>query len=267
MKRIIEKKETMITVIILSIIVTLVTCYGIWGNLYSSETEENVIKGIGQDYGTLFFILPIFIISFLSARKGRLIGLILYLASTVYFFYTYLLYLIAGEVNSMFLGMVTVVALSLYLIIFTVTDINRNRVINLAQLPYRKLTISILLICTGLFYLLWLKKIIPHSISPEGNITSLTKAVHILDLGFLLPGILISAILAIKKKPMAKIFAPVSLAIFSLMSFVLFIMKLYARQNGLIEDFWKGLIYLTIFIITTTVLLFIFRKLKKVNIS
>lgn len=232
------KRQTSITVLVLliSVLAVIATTTGIFSNdgtgqyeyksirghtvtiygkgLYKDMSAEVAPQGIAQDYITLFLAIPLLIVAFFRSRKGSLIGQYLLCGTLGYFLVTYLFYTVMGMYNRMFLAYVSLAGMSFYSFIMVLLSLNKSKLSKYFKpsTPSRS-TGVFLLICSVSIALLWLSIVIPPML--DGTVIPVqvehytTLVVQGLDLGILLPGAFICALLWMKKRPLGYLLAPV----------------------------------------------------------
>ena len=127
------------------VIAVLIACVSLAGlvlgreGLYGSDinladgiitsTAGIVIPGFrAHDLFNLAVALPVLLASVWFARRGSLLGLLLWPGALFYVLYTYALYLVGAPFGPLFLGYVLLVVVSAYTIIGVVTSINHAAV-------------------------------------------------------------------------------------------------------------------------------------------
>ena len=98
-----------------------------------------------------------------------------------------------------------------------------------------------LIILAGLFYLLWLSEIIPANLSntTPSTITEsglIINPVHVLDLSVVLPGLMIVAILLLKRKPLGLLLVPAALTFGILMDITIGSLVIVMNIKGMETD-------------------------------
>jgi hypothetical protein len=187
---------------------------------YANDAPFFATQGVAQDAITLFITVPLMVICFLLDRRGSTRARILWLGLMAYTLYSYILYAFFVSFNWLFLIYALILGLSLYGFVGTLRDTD-SAAIRDAVLDgranadrFRRRTAVILFIIAGLFYLLWLSEIIPalvSGITPQSVLDNglPTNPVHVLDLAILLPGLILTGIMVLKKKPLGYLLAPV----------------------------------------------------------
>jgi hypothetical protein len=197
-----------------------VTIYG--KGLYKDMSAEVAPQGIAQDYVTLLFGVPLLLISLFIVRNGSLRGRYMLAGTLGYFFFTYLFYTVMGMYNAMFMGYVFLTGLSFYAFLITLLsfDIDKLPLAFSTSTPV-KTTGGFLIFNSISIALLWLTIVIPPlfdgTIIPVQVEHYTTLIVQGLDLGILLPGAFITALLFIRKKPLGYLLCPVYFVFLSLL--------------------------------------------------
>ena len=187
---------------------------------YARETPAWAVQAVGQDWANLLVVLAVLGCS-AFLRGGSVPALLVWLGCLLYFLYAFAIYSFAAHFNSLFLLYVAVLGLSFYALAGALIHIDVAAVTaSLQDRPHRT-GASNLLIAIGItFALLWLAEIVPHvradTVPPNlGDTGLLTNPVHVLDLGFLLPAMIVVGILLRRRHPLGWLFA-VPLLVFSI---------------------------------------------------
>ena len=112
-------------------VAVLMAAVSVAGLLYRTviyPTDELLRSFVPNDVVNLFIGLPILLGSMWLARRGKLIGLLLWPGALFYVFYTYVVYVFAMPVNVAFLLHLTLVALSAYTMISLIGSIDGRAV-------------------------------------------------------------------------------------------------------------------------------------------
>ena len=205
---------------------------------YGHETENWRAQSMGQDFINLGFIIPFYLYtaSFMHGRKWYFP--LLWSGATLYFIYTYLIYCFDIHFNRLFVFYCLILCVHFYSLLYLLFLYWRQPLSVKTDSGLRRITGLYFIVVSLLFYCLWLAEIIPASL--DGSIPYslevvglFTNPVEVLDLSFVLPGIMITGFLLLLKKPLGITLAPVLLTF-------LFLMEL--TVGGLILILWqKGL--------------------------
>lgn len=172
--------------------------------LYQHDSVSLAAQAKAQDIVTLIFGIPLLIISLCLSRKNLLKGRLLLAGAFGYFLYTYTSYSFLMMYNSFFLIYVIIMSASFFGFILVMMSFNLEEFFLFfnPKLPVK--FVGGFLIFFGIVIgLMWLGIIIPPLI--DGTVPSelehyTTLTIQALDLGFVLPAIIISGILLIKRK-------------------------------------------------------------------
>lgn len=192
---------------------TAAYCGAFVPSTYSKESLSWAAQGIGQDYVTLFFVVPILLISAYFVSKGSLKAFLVWLGSLIYIAYSYILYAFFIHFSWIFLLYVAILGISFYTIVGSLYRTDIRSMEGIFQFNIRTKVISGFLMFSGvMFMLLWLSDIITAVISgtlPKGvaELGFLVNPVHVLDLAFFLPGSVITSVLLWKRDLLGAFFA------------------------------------------------------------
>ena len=167
---------------------------------YARETASWAAQAAGQDTANLL-VAALLLVSAAYVRRGSLRAYLAWLGLLLYLVYAFAIYAFAVSFQFLFPVYVAVLGLSFYTLaggllsvdpVRTDPALRRNRWARAAALY--------LFAVGGLFGLLWLAEILPAALSnvPPASLAEnglLTNPVHVLDLAFLLPGMVAAAYL------------------------------------------------------------------------
>jgi hypothetical protein len=239
-----HKKTITILVILITIFSTVVSFTGIFSNtgdgsfeyqsirgetieiygkgVYKHMSSDVAIQGIAQDYVTLFFAIPLLIISLFLYRNNSLRGKFMLSGTLLYFFLTYLFYTAMAMFNYLYLIYVILLSCSLFALLLSIISFDVERVKSMIR-SERVTTFTgwFLLFNALMIALLWLSSIVTPLISgelyPQGLNHYTTMIVQGFDLGIFLPLGVVSAILAIKREIWGVIFSTIYVIFLSIL--------------------------------------------------
>ncbi len=180
---------------------------------YARETQLWAAEAVGQDIANLFCVFPAILIALHFANRGSVRASLLAIGLLIYVVYSYVLYAFFVHFGPWFLVYVAVLALSAYALAGSVIHIGSHETLRLSGAGRSSKTASLLLLVLGfLFAAMWLSEIVRALLSgtaPAGvTDTGLpVNPVHVLDLAFLLPGMILTAISMRQGKPLGLLFA------------------------------------------------------------
>jgi len=229
------KKSITILVIIIFILATLASSYGIFSKgvsdlkefkaisgqnvqlfskgLYKNDSVSIALQAIAQDTVTLIMGLPLLLISLIFYRKNLLKGKLLLAGTLGYFLYTYTSYVFLSMYNSFFLLYVILMSLSFYAFTLIMMSFNLENIGSFfsKRLPV-KLIGGFLILVSFAIGMMWLGRIVPalkQGIYPEVLEHYSTLTIQALDLGFIVPTAILAGVLLIKRKPFGYLLASV----------------------------------------------------------
>lgn len=189
------------TSFLVSGLVTLTSLCGILvPATYSREVPSWTIQAIGQDYANMAIVILLLLSTF-SVMRQSLRGYLVWLGTWLYLIYAFAIYAFALHFQFLFLVYIVILGLSGYTLAGGMMAVDRDiPARSLRKNPYMKFAGILLFVIGILFCGMWLSEIIPDIVSGTipGNLVEmrlLTNPVHVLDLAFVLPGMIITAVL------------------------------------------------------------------------
>ncbi len=182
--------------------------------IYARLTPVFFPQAIAQDIASLALVSPAWLIFAAFALRGSLRAYLLWLGVLTFTVYNYVIYTFSVPFGLLFLLWVAVLGLSLYALIGGIAVVNHESV--KSSFTNRRVIMLVawfLLVVAVLFSLLWLSEDVPALLSgntPQSVIDMAlpTNPVHILDLAFFLPAVIITGVLLLKQKSLAYTVAP-----------------------------------------------------------
>ena len=178
------KKSITTLVLIIFILATIASCYGIFSGdisnikefkaisgqnvnlyakgLYKNDSVSIGLQAIGQDIVTLIIGLPLLLISLFIYRKNLLKGKLLLTGTLGYFLYTYTSYSFLSMYNSFFLIYVMLMSLSFYAFTLTMMSFDLENISSCfsKKLPV-KLIGGVLIFMAIAVGMMWLEILLP----------------------------------------------------------------------------------------------------------
>ncbi len=264
---------TILTFIMLIFLVTA-SVFGVFVDItYARETASMEAQGIGQDIVNLFIVVPAVIITLVLMRKNRRIATLIYGGLIFYVLYSFIIYSMGVHFNFMFLVYCFTLGTASYIFIFYFYALSRVNVKDWfnEKTPNQGLAI-LFIIVASMFYMLWLKDLIPAIINNEvpksvSDYHLLVNPVHVIDISFALPGLIIAAVLLLKKHSLGYILAPVVLVFIIILTIALAAMVTMTRIKGISEDASIAIIFILLSFVSIGFLWAFLRKIKPINNS
>jgi hypothetical protein len=193
---------------------------------------------VRQDFFSLMVVAPTLLIAALLAHRASYRALFVWLGALIYLTYTYAIAAFDNQFNALFLVYVALFGCSLYALIGGFLSLDRHRIKALfaERTPVR--AVSLYLGILGvLFYLTWLRELIPallagsipQSVKESGTPTN---AVHVLDMAWILPALLITAVRLWRRRSLGYLLAGPMLSFVVLMASAILSMVVSMSRAG-----------------------------------
>ena len=198
-----------------------------WPATYAREAPYNRTGGYASDIVDLLLVVPILLISGIQAYRGSVPARLVWLGVQGYLFYNFVIYALGVRFNPLFLIYCATLSLCFYATIFSARLVPLERIVHAYSSRAPRWTVAIvfliLAIQTAVFELRTdiaaiMAGQIPKNVTDAGTPVDF---IHVLDLGFLLPGLCITAILLLRRKASSYALAPAFLTLLAIMSFEL----------------------------------------------
>ncbi|UYP44786.1 hypothetical protein NEF87_001071 [Candidatus Lokiarchaeum ossiferum] len=190
----------------LQILLAILTLFASLGGLFLSDlysdSDSIIAQAIGQDWVTAFFVIPLFILGLVKSKGGSIHGTIIVIGCQLYLVYSYLLYIFMGNYNMFFLLYTQIVAISFYSLLKFCYNLDFEKLKSNIDpnMPFKMLGWYQILIALT-FYFLWMQEILNSLILNYFPAIDMEdqKTIIAMDLCFLLPLIISSAIKVLKR--------------------------------------------------------------------
>ena len=183
-------------------------------SIYAGLTPAFLPQALAQDIANLALVSPVWLILTALALRGSLRAYLLWLGVLTFTIYNYVIYTFSVPFGSLFLLWVAVLGMCIYSLIGGVTTVDHKIIESFFTSKRAIQVVAWFLIVTAiLFCFLWLSEDIPALLSntrPQSlvDMDLPTNPVHILDLGFFLPAVIITGVMLLKGKSPAFTLAP-----------------------------------------------------------
>lgn len=264
-------KTLRILTLILVVSLTIVSVAGgFFAGTYERDSASMAAQGMGQDLVDLFLGVPVLILTFLFAAKGNRISRLLYAGILSYIMYSFIIYCFGVHFNRFFLLYCFTLGLALYAFILVMKGFSQDDVGEwFDHTPARGVSVYMFFVAV-VFYGLWFKSIIPATISntvpPElSDNDFLVNPIHVIDLAFALPGLILGSVLLWRKQAMGYVIASVSLVFLVFLTLALAAMVIMLKVREINEDFTIALVFGVLFIFSLIFAVSLFRKVKSLS--
>ena len=183
-------------------------------HLYNALTAAFLPQALAQDLVNLLVVSPAMIVLALLALRGSTPAFPLWLGTLLFTSYNYVIYTIGIPFGPLFLLWVGVLALALFALLGGAACINRDDLL----VTYRggraaQVSAWALIVIAFMFAALWLSEDVPallNGTTPQTLIDQgmITNPVHVLDLGFFLPAVIVIGALWLRGNLRAATVAP-----------------------------------------------------------
>jgi len=234
---------------------------------YSRDSPSMGAQGAGQDLVNLIVVVPLLLLSFhYTSRDSRMASLI-YGGTLFYIMYSFIIYCFGVNFNRFFLFYCLTLSLSLYSFILLFTELRRQKVEDWFEgAPVRGVSLYLIVVAL-IFYVLWLKSIVPAILQNQvpadvsGN-NLLVNPVHVIDLVFALPGLIIGALLIRRKLGLGYIIASIALVFMVLLTLALAAMVLVLVLREINEDYTVAIVFAALSLTSFLFTLLLLRRVK-----
>lgn len=236
---------------------------------YEREVPSLATQGIGQDLVDLFLVVPLLIILLIFIRKGNRTAMFLFSGTLFYILYSFIIYSLGIHFNYLFLLYCSTLGLSTYLFIIIMHELMGMDVGSwFEEHPPVRLTGIYLIIVAILFYLLWLKEVVPAVIQnrvPESvsDYNLLVNPVHVIDIAIVLPGLILAAVLLMKKRNLGYILSLTGLVAIIILTIALAAMMIMLKTKGISEDSSIAVVFVILALLSGIILFLFLKKLKR----
>jgi hypothetical protein len=173
---------------------------GIFFKGFYRDTTYYSLMAVGQDFFSFIVVVPTLAIAALMAHRASLRALFVWLGIVTYLTYTYAIAAFDNRFTVLFLVYVALFGCSLYALIGGFLGLNKDGIKArfTERTPVRAISLYLGTLAV-LFYFTWLREVIPalltgtvpQSVKDSGTPTN---AVHVLDMSWILPALLITAV-------------------------------------------------------------------------
>ena len=257
----------------ITILLALAAGCGIFINGLYRDTPGLVAQAIGQDAITLMIALPALAIAAFLTSHGSQRARLIWLGVLVYVAYTYASYAFGIRFNPLFLIYIALLGCATYALIggLATTDWAGIKAGFTERTPIRAVSIFLLVIA-GLFYLMWLSEAIPASLTgiPPQSVKddgTPTNVIHVLDMAWLLPALVITAVSLWRKQPVGYALAAALLANLVFLALAILAMIVFQARGGEPLVIPQVVIFVTLFAVSIGMLIWYWRGLASTPVA
>lgn len=237
------------------------------GDLYR-DAPNLVVQARGQDLITLLVALPTLVIGAWLTARGSQRARLVWLGALIYTVYTYVGYAFAVRFNSLFLVYVALLGCATYALIggLVTTDRVGIQANFTARTPVKAVSLFLVVIAP-LFYALWLSDAIPASLAgqpSQGLIDAGTPTnfVQVLDMAWLLPALVITAVKLWRKQPIGYTLAGALLTYAVLLTLAVLAMVAFMARAGQPVVIPQVVIFVVMLVVSSGLVIVYLKNLK-----
>jgi hypothetical protein len=211
---------------------------GIFFKGFYRDTTYYSVMAVGQDFFSFIVVVPTLAIAALMAHRASLRALFLWLGIVIYLTYTYAIAAFDNQFNALFLVYVALFGCSLYALIGGFLSLNEDGIKArfTERTPVRAISLYLGTLAV-LFYLTWLREVIPalltgtvpQSVKDSGTPTN---AVHVLDMSWIFPALLITAVNLWRRRALGYLLAGPMLSFIVFMASAVLCMVILMSRAG-----------------------------------
>jgi len=227
---------------------------------YERDAASMAAQGAGQDLVDLVLVVPLLVISLVVMLRRSRVASLIFGGTVFYILYSFFIYAFGLHFNKFFLLYCLVLGCSLFTFILVILGLNKMEIQDWfnEKAPIRTAGVYLLFI-SAVFYVLWLKDIIPAVLKDTipksvSDYRLLVNPVHVLDLSFALPALVMTAVLLMKKRRLGYILAPILLVFIVILTIALAGMVVMAKTRGISEDMSIAAIFIVLAVISLVIL-------------
>ena len=235
---------------------------------YARETTSYGLQSVGQDIENIVaaaaLLLTVYFVS-----KGSVKAFLVWIGVLLALMYSYVIYAFAVHFNSLFLVYVAILGLSFYTLVGSLIRLHLEGLQPSFAANTKARPVSVfLLVVAILFYLQWLSEDIPALVTgkiPQSVMENglLTNPVHVLDIGLLLPAMIITAILLWRRKLLGYLLA-IPLLVFSILTGIGILAIFVAMSmNGMPTSLAVELLFAVIIVVSLVLSWLYVREVKE----
>jgi hypothetical protein len=234
---------------------------------YSRETMSWTVQTFGQDIANLVAAVAL-LLAVYFVNKGSVKAFLVWIGVLLALIYAYVIYAFDVHFNSLFLVYVAILGLSIYALVSSMVCLHLGSIQPYfsANTKARPVSVFLLLIAV-LFSFQWLSEDIPalvaekipQSVAENGL---LTNPVHVLDLGLLLPAMIITSMLLWRRKLLGYILALPLLVFSTLTGIGILAAFLVMSSKGMPTSIGVELFFAVIIVVSLVLSVLYLREVK-----
>ncbi|HER10205.1 MAG TPA: hypothetical protein ENO20_14970 [Bacteroides sp.] len=261
------KTLRLLTILLAVSLATVSIFGGFVPGTYARDAASMAAQGTGQDLVDLFLVVPLLLLSFLLFSKGSRVATLIYGGTLLYILYSFVIYCFGVHFNRLFLVYCATLGLSLYAFILFMTQIRKQRLEGWFAGAPVKWVAGYLFFVAVVFYILWLSSLVPAIIQDTvprdvAGYGLLVNPVHVIDMAFALPGLILGSVLLWKGKATGYLIASIALVFMILLTIALAGMVIMLFVRDISEDYTVAMVFAALTLTSIVFSVLFFRKIK-----
>lgn len=255
--------------VLVAILVLLASGAGlVSASIYARETMSWKLQTYGQDIANLVAVVAL-LLAVYFVNRGSVTAFLIWVGILLALIYAYVIYAFALHFNSLFLLYVAILGLSVYALVIGILNTNMEYLQSYtpARITARSVSVFLLLIAV-LFAVQWLSEDIPALMGgkiPQSVVENgmLTNPVHVLDLGMILPAMVIASIALWRRKLLGYLFALPLLVFCTLTGIGILAAFLVMSSRGVATSVGVEVFFAAIIVVSLVLSVFYARTVKE----
>ncbi len=204
--------------------------------LYRFDTVFSAAGSRGTDLATLLFGVPLLVVALVLHRRRSLPGSLLLAGVLSYFLYVYASRSLLNAYNGLFLVYIALFSASVFALFLAVSTIETRTLGERvrAERPWRGLA-AFLVACAVLLTVVWLLPLVSAAVrgdAPKLLDTYTTTVTDVLDLGLIVPTLVVAAVLVLRRDAFGYVLGAVLLVLLVLVPLMIALQTVFQLDAG-----------------------------------
>jgi len=227
------------TVAIALLVATTAVAGMYWPATYARETSLSRAGAYASDVVDLFLVVPVLLISGITAYRGSVPARLVWLGTQGYLLYNFVLYAFGVHFNALFFVYCATLGVCMYATVFSLPSLPVQQIARTYESHAPRKTIAIVLIMLAISTTAFDVRDDIAALA-AGTVPQVVIAanqpvnfVHVLDLVFLVPALCATAVLLVRRRASGYVLAPAFLTLLAIMSLELTSIMTVLGRRGL----------------------------------
>ncbi len=244
-------------------------CGIFWPAVYARETALWAAQGTGQDWVDLILVAPALALGAVFTLRGSRLAVITLAGLLAYTVYSQMIYAFGLHFNPLFLLYCAQLSLAGFALVSISLELSATDMRSWFVMPTpNRLAGGWLVLCGLLFASVWLSEIIPATLANEvpkslREIGLTANPVHILDLAFALPAMILGGVALMRNQPLGYRMVPPLLVFTVVMCMAIGGMMAVMAARGVSEDGSMAGVFAGVAVVGGTMVVVFLRHLRR----